>query len=445
MKNIEEKLKLKKVDIDNIRIPEDLEEKLRNALDLVEINENPSNKLSWFLRNKVIAAAVLLIIVITGLNYDVFAYYGKMILGYDQITSGSFKALNELGKGQEINKSYTFKNGVEVILDGVMFDDNKLTIMYRIKGEIQDKIENLSVSDLKGMFKTYYMSSGNGIISDDKKEFRWMQDFEPPSVFDRNVTFSIFSNSNDISKGEEGKISFKINMDKAIKRVAKSNINKTIESKGIKYNFTSLSASQMSVLIDGTIQLGTEKDKELFGNPINGPQRKLNFELLESYVKDGKVVTEIIEEKLSSLRSNGNSNKFQYRFDGLMPNLKSLTLNILSSDDIKFIDKNLNINKSTKNERVIQDSDELFVKEVKEESGNTVVTFIGQEDVIFDTSLFIGEVQKKELKATSKIINNNGIKVLEKIYKFEGTSKDMSLMFKTLSHRTNINKSIRIY
>lgn len=446
MKNIEEKLKLKKLEIDNIEIPEDLERRLRNALNSFEIKtEKPSHKLNWFLRHKIIAAAVLLMIVISGLNYDVFAYYGKKILGYDKMSTASFKELNDLGRGQEINKSYKFKNGVEVILDGVMFDENKLTIMYRIKTESENKIKKLSAPNLKGMFKTYRESCAHGIISDDKKDITWMSDFEPPSILNRNVTFSIISNYNDISKGEEGKISFKINMDKAITRVVKSNINKTIESQCIEYKFTTLSASLMSVLIDGTIQVDSEKGKELFGGTINGVTRDLKVELLETYIKNGNTVTETIQGMGSSKGSSNDGINFQYVFDGLKPNLKSLTLNVLSTDDTQFIDKKLDINKSTNNKRVIQDTDELLIKEVKEESGNTVVTFIGQEDIIFDTSLFIDEVLAKELSANSKIIDDNGIKVLEKTYKFEGTSEYMSLLFKTLSHRTNLNKSILIY
>ena len=171
MKNIEEKLKLKKLDIDNIEIPDDLEGRLRSALSLVEIKtQKPSHKLSWFLRHKMIAVVIMLVAVMSVLNYDVFAYYGKKIIGYDKLTSGSLKVLNELGKGQKINKSYKFKNGSEVILDGVMFDKNKLTLMYRFIGENQDKIEDLSISSLKGYFKTYSMSSGHGVVSNDKKE-----------------------------------------------------------------------------------------------------------------------------------------------------------------------------------------------------------------------------------------------------------------------------------
>ena len=141
------------------------------------------------------------------------------------------------------------------------------------------------------------MSSGHGVMSNDKKEVRWIMDYQPLLVIDRNLTFNILSNSNDISSGEEGSISFKVNMDKAIKRTVYSKINKTIESQGIKYKFTTLSASQMSVLINGTIQANFENGKELFGGPIDETRRNLKVQLLESYIVNGKAITGIIDEQ----------------------------------------------------------------------------------------------------------------------------------------------------
>ncbi|MBU3099736.1 MULTISPECIES: hypothetical protein [Clostridium] len=95
-------------------------------------------------------------------------------------------------------------------------------------------------------------------------------------------------------------------MYKAIKRVVNSNINKIIESQGVKYKFTTLSASKMSVLVNGTIQLADEKDRKLFTDMMNGSQRTRRVELLESYIKDGKVATEIIEGGMGSMGSDGN-------------------------------------------------------------------------------------------------------------------------------------------
>jgi len=445
MKKLEEQLKLKKLDIDNLKAPVELEERLRGALKLVQ---KSSNKYSFFLGHKVIAAAILLLLIISGLNYDVFAYYGKKILGYDKVTAGSLKDLNEMGRGQEINKSYKFKDGTEFIVDGIMFDANKLTMMYRIKGDSEDKLSGISILSLKGMFKSYNYTGGIGTTSEDKKEITWLMDFDPPSIFNRNVTLSFYSTLKDSSQGEIGKISFKIDMNKAIKRVVKSNINKVVESQGIKYKFTTLSASPMSVLIDGTIEVGTQKDKQLFDNSnssMGGIYREVNVELLESYLKEGKVITESIKSSGGNMGSNGDNIKFEDNFDGLKPNLKSLTLNVLSTDDTKYIDKKIDISKATINEKVVPNTEELIVKDVKVEDGNTIVTFIGDEDVIFDTALFIGETQAKELESTSQIIESKGIKALEKTYKFEGTGDTMQLMFKTISHRTMINKPIVLY
>lgn len=50
-----------------------------------------------------------------------------------------------------------------------------------------------------------------------------------------------------------------------------------------------------------------------------------------------------------------------------------------------------------------------------------------------------------ELESKSKIIDNKGIKFLEKTYTFKGNAEAMGLMFKTLSHRIIINKQIVIY
>ena len=63
---------------------------------------------------------------------DTLAFYGKRLIGYDPIMNGTLKQLNQLGKGQSINKSYTYKNGVVLSLDGIMLDDNQCLAYYTI-------------------------------------------------------------------------------------------------------------------------------------------------------------------------------------------------------------------------------------------------------------------------------------------------------------------------
>ena len=380
-------------------------------------------------------------------NYDVFAYYGKKILGYDEVAIGSLKELNESGRGQEINESYKFKNGTEVILDGVMIDDNKLVAMYTIKGDSIEKVEGISINSFKGIWN-YYQKGGCGKSTEDRKEIKWIMDFDPPKAFDTRLTFNIYSTANDISRGEVGTISFKLDRNKAVKRMVKLKVNEVVDFQGIKYNFTSLSASQMSVVLEGNIKVNSQKDKNIFSydglNP-NRASRNLNIELWESYVKDGKTITEKIETNRWGNSSGAGGIKFEYEFDGLKPNVQKLILKVVKTEDMKEIGRTIEVNSQTKNVRIVPGTEELIIKDVKEQDGNTVVTFIGEKDIAFETALDIEGKQAITLEETSKIVQINGKESLEKIYKFEGNGKNMSMLFKALTHETYINKQITIY
>lgn len=447
MRNVEEELKIKKVDIDNLEIPEDLELRLRNALNsAVEQVHEAKVKKSWFIRHKVMAAALLLFVLLSIYNYDVLAYYGKKILGYDEVTYGSIKELNEMGMGQEIDKTYKFKNGTEVSLDGVMLDDNKLVVMYSVKGESEDEIQKLSLEPLEGIFGRYHMSGGHGIMNDAKNEIRWIQEFESPFILDRTLNFVIASGTKDVSKGEVGRISFKLDMNKAVKRVVKSDINQVIEFQGAKYYFTTLSATPMSVIVQGKIEAASEKDKKLFSpEDFKDPRRNLHLELSETYIKDGMAVTEKLQGGMSSMGSGSDGIRFECGFNGLKPDVKQLVLSLVRTEDMRIIDKKININSETKNVRVVPETEELIIKDVREEGGNTVVTFSAENDVAFGPALMIKDVQAKELSKNVKTAHGIGNGRIEKTYVFEGNGKDMSLLFKTLSHETYINKEITIY
>jgi len=450
VRNFEDELNNKKIDIDSLEAPEELEGRLRNALSSAEeTNHKRTLKNIWFMKHKFVAAILSFIVFLGVYNYDVFAYYGKKILGYDEIAIGSLKELNELGKGQEINKSYKFKNGAEVILDGVLLDDNKLVAMYRIKGDSEEVINEITAQDIKGGFiSTYHSHSGSGKFSDDKKEVRWVMEFETPRAFDKNLVFNILCNAKGVSFGEKGKIPFKLDRSKAIQRTVKCNVNKTIDFEGIKYNFTSFSATPLSIVLEGNVRVDSEKDRKKFAPDmpdIRESRRNLNVELWETYTKEGKTITEKIEHKGSGMSSSKAGIEFNHEFDGLKAGVKKLTLKVVKTEDTRMIDRNIEINSQTAKVKVVPETEELFIKDVKEEAGNTIVTFIGEKDIAFVTSLDIEGKQATVLEERSKIIEINGKDFLEKIYKFEGSGKKMSLLFISLTHETYINNEITIY
>jgi len=449
VRSLEEELRDKKLDIDNLEAPEELGGRLSAALDSVEETNNKSFKNIWIIRHKIIAAVLAFIVFLGVYNYDVFAYYGKKILGYDEVAVGSLKELNELGKGQEINKSYKFKNGAEIILDGVILDDNKLVTMYRIKGISEGLISEFSVQDIKGgLISSYRPHGGSGKISDDKKAVSWVMDFETPRVFDKNLTFNIICWAKGVSYGEKGKISFKLDRNKAIKRMVKCNVNQTVEFQGIKYNFKTLSASSLSVMLEGNITVNSEKDKKLFfpDTPsFRGSMRTLKVELWETYIKDGETVTKRIDNSGFNMGSGIDGINFKYEFDGLKANLQKLILKAVKTEDMKEIDRTIYVNSQTRDVKVVPETEELIIRDVKEQDGNTVVTFVSEKDIAFGTALDIDGMQAKTLEETSKIVRINGKECLEKIYKFEGCGKKMSMLFKEITHETYINKQITIY
>lgn len=140
MNNIEKLLNEEKEKIDKIEIPNNIEEKLRTAL-----NEIPVRKKKRFHMR---AVAIIIIVLLLSYNMDTLAFYGKKFIGYDSVMNGSLERLNEMGKGQLINKSHTFSDGVEVVLDGVMLDDNNIVVFYTINdpdGDVLNKHINTTL------------------------------------------------------------------------------------------------------------------------------------------------------------------------------------------------------------------------------------------------------------------------------------------------------------
>ncbi|MGI6227572.1 MAG: DUF4179 domain-containing protein, partial [Peptococcales bacterium] len=127
MTEIEDMLRKQGEKIYQIEAPPEMEERMRLAL------ENSSRRKRirkmWFPK----VAVLFMILFLFSSQIDTFAYYGKKLLGYDQVMTGTLRELNELGSGQTIGKSCSFKNGVSITLDGIMLDDNQMLVFYTMK------------------------------------------------------------------------------------------------------------------------------------------------------------------------------------------------------------------------------------------------------------------------------------------------------------------------
>lgn len=163
MRKIEKMLNNKKLEMDEIKVSEEIEGRLRVTLD----NAPSKNRKNYKLSIKI--AALIVAILLVGYNMDTFAYYGKRLLGFDEVMTDTLKNSNEIGKGQIIDKSYTFNNGVNVTLNGIMMDDNQFLAFYTIKSPkgYVDKI-HLQTSYLEGLVGKHHMESGSGNTNESK-------------------------------------------------------------------------------------------------------------------------------------------------------------------------------------------------------------------------------------------------------------------------------------
>lgn len=438
MKSLEELLKKGKENIEEVKFPKELESKLYSAL----VNEN-KKRTTFFLKNKIAASFLIFLLIFSLYNYDALAYLGKKILGYDNITYGSLSDLNKIGRGQEINKSYKLKNGTEVFLDGIFLDSNKLVILYKIVGGDKDKITKFSHPKLKGIFGEINNQGAYGEYRVDNKEINWVSDYQTPNIFTKSLTFSIISKAKDESMGEECCISFKIDRNKVIKGTVKTTIDKSIEIDSIKYNFNSLSATPLSTIIEGNIEGDT---KELFlkaeENNIN---RKLHVEIYETYIKEGKEVKEKIPGSLINLHGDDKNISFKYEFQGLKGDVKEITLKVLKVEDMKIIDRNINLKEGKLEEEIIPNSKELVIKEVKKDNGNTVITYEGYKNITFVGGLFIDGREAKYIGENINILNKNGKEHIEKKVTYEGLGTNMELLIKSISYEKIIDKDYIIY
>jgi hypothetical protein len=443
MKNLKEELRIKKAEIDDIEVPDELEDRLRNAIGRAEKGKNTRNK-GRFTRYRAMIAAALVIVFLGAYNYDALAYYGKKIMGYDRIVEGSIKELNDMGRGQEINKTYTFKDGSQVTLSGIMLDENQLVVLYRVKADSEEKVVDFLDCEIRGAVKKYMHHSGYGQLSDDRKEAVYLQKFDAPDFYEKTLTFSTTLSDKGVHTGETGTITFSLDRNKAMMRVVKQDINQTVDMDGLKVTLKSITATQMSTVLEGHIDTSKSDSKFNFTNSGLGSGSILNIGLKETYIKDGKTETGVISSTSQSISDKGAGIDFKYEYDGLYSDIQGLFIDIQNVENMTSVDREIPVSSGSRDIEVTKITGELVIKEVRVENGKTVVVFNSPKDVEFDTALMIGGIQVNTIDKKSGSIVSGSRELTEKTYTFDGTGSDMKLMFKTLSHIVPVQKEIEV-
>lgn len=432
MPEIENMLKKQGKEFNHIEPPPEMEERLRTALESTAKRKHPRKM--WFPK----AAVVIIALFLFGYQFDTFAYYGKKLLGYDQVLTGTLKELNELGKGQSIGKSYTFKNGVSVTLDGIMLDDNQMLVFYTVKdprGQM-DESDFLIPMSLKGLFKEYQMQSSQGDMNEEKTEMKNMFQFQPPLFFERKLTLSFSLEEN--NQREFGEIPFSLDWDKAMGHSIRKPLRNVLAVDGIKIRFDSLTASPTTTVIKGQIQSIWELAQDKMKGERIRPEN-MGLKLLAN----GKEVP----GQSSGMRTDMKGITFHQEFDALPRDLQELQLQLVSfaADHDVHEQVELNIKETEKSLEIL--GQKIVINEVFHKNGDTFIKITTEENVLFTQIDLIIDNKKADLiETTSDQYDKkpDGTILHTRILHFPGSGSKLELDIKSMKYEKKYDLTIDI-
>ncbi|MBC2580029.1 DUF4179 domain-containing protein [Clostridium sp. DJ247] len=428
MDDIKKLLSKNKLDFNKLEVPENLENRLKTAL------KDKSIKTKINRHFKIKAAAVFICLILTAYNFNTLGFYAEKLTGYDKVMDANLKKLNELGKGQIINKSFTFKNGLTFTLDGIMMDDNKFLAFYTVK-DPRGNIENLSIEPshiyLKGKFKNYMFHNSYGNVNDTKTEIKFTAAFDPPSAFDKNLELNITSKENN----ETGKISFTLDKNKAMGHSIKKFLYKNIKADDNNLRLQYICASPTTTVIKGKVENIVELAADRMRGITFSPSR-LNIKL----IADGKV----IENQEAELGSNINGVTFKYNFAPLPNDFKKLQIQFSGLTSEHIINKNFKLKKDIENENINVENKNIEFEKIYEANGNTYVTFSTEADIILTNVNMTIDGKSINLNKTIPENNTKNSNINTRTLEFIGTGNNLELNIQRMIYRKNYNEIVDI-
>jgi hypothetical protein len=424
MSDIEKRLEEEKMRIDAIETPLDLEDRLRQAL--LSTRKPSRRPVIW----KTLTVAMVLFLLV-GYHFNALAYYGKQILGFDEVITGTLKDLNEAGEGQNINEQYQLGNGVELTINGIMTDANRMIVYYTVKDPkgLKDTFSDIfNPSKITGMFTSSFFEGSSGELSDDGTELKGMMDFEPPSPFAKKLTLHYWQYMTN-GQTNEGKISFPYDPNKAMQTQIKQSINKTVKVDKGTIHFDSIVASPTLTVIKGSLRVENFDRLHL---ALHG------IELLAN----GKSV----EIKGSGSRSSLKGRTFEVQFDALPSNLESLEINVKDFIGYKNLNKTITLEKKTDQSIDIGGAN-LWIKNVSLTSNGIEVTIVTEETVLLDEVSIGDKTDKTPLETTinQQETKEMGGKVIKKrTLLFDTTKMPELLNIGGMHYIKNYDKKIQI-
>lgn len=436
MNNLEKLLEEERKKYDNLEMPDDMESRLKLTLENRHIKKRKNIKIK--------VASLILAVLLISYNIDTLAYYGKKFIGYESIMNGTLKELNELGKGQVIDKSYTFNNGVKITVDGIILDDNSMTMFYTIyspDGNVKDVYSNLGIVGISGFLDRGINYGGQGEINEEETEMKWIiSTHEPPKFFERTIKMKLNYIYED-GEVEYGEIDFKIDRNEALQKQLKINIDESIEIGNRSIKVKSLRATPTSTVIKGEIQNPLELSIDIITK-----DRYIIENIDMKLIVDGKEI-----DKLGSgISTDYKGVSFDFRFDSLPTNTKDLKMELVSFVGDFKVEESFNITKGEKQElKVLEEN--IKIDNVYEEEGNTYITIITDDNTLLSEVYLDVDGKKVELEKIipsdyEKIVEgNNGRINYTRTLEFKGVGENLKLGIDRIRYKKFYNEIIYEY
>ncbi|OBZ18126.1 hypothetical protein A8L34_00625 [Bacillus sp. FJAT-27264] len=236
--------------------PPELEERLRTGLNRVNPHIRTRRRFTAGLR---IAVAIIAVTLVISNQYHALAYYGKKLLGYDIISDGTLKKLNDRGWGQSLDKRVTLANGTELALDGIMSDANQFIIYYTLippsSKLATNVIDSLVFLNISGYQTKSSSTKGGGfsVQGGGESAFRFSA-FEPVSPLAKNLTLTYMDYSLGADQRQMKQLTFPYHPDEAMTTQIKQSIDKSLTFDNSTLTFKSITATPTMTLIEGSIQ-----------------------------------------------------------------------------------------------------------------------------------------------------------------------------------------------
>ncbi|WP_242524633.1 DUF4179 domain-containing protein [Metabacillus sp. cB07] len=409
-----------KKQIEEIQAPGELEPRLRMALESVPVRKK---KRPPFLLT---AAAAIFLLGIVTFQYDALAYYGKKLLGFDELSSGTLNELNERGYGQIIEKDTVLSDGTKLTINGAMADENQFVLYYTMSNDNGLRSDaNLSPARITGLFTNSTAESGTSQVNDHGTELKGILSFEPVSPFSNDLTLHF---SEQMKKGsiKESALTFPYHPNKALQTSLKKPIRKTLRVDKGHITFRSIKASPTMTIIEGKLDV-ENFDRADFA--LGGIELKA----------DGKNVP--LTGGGSGTSLFGTS--FDIRYDALPETVETLTLVMKTFTGYEPLNRKIPLSEADKPQTLAGEK-ELSLKNLAKTSRGIELTVATDEDVMLEGVSLTDHQGRSVPLETTVNMHKNGKGMKERTLIFNTTAKAESLFIEGMHYLKTYDERIEI-